>query len=684
MPRKITAEDLFTFRLVDDPQLSPDGRRVAFVVTTIDPNANAYRSHIWVATNGEIRPFTSGPHRDTSPRWSPDGRFLAFLSDRTGHKQIWIIPSDGGEARQLTNQGPVVSEPVWSPNGQEIAYIAKVGEAIKDDEVRVITRLKYKADGEGLWDGRWKHLFVIPAAGGEARQLTEGEYDHQYPSWSPDGRWIAVIANRSPDADRTNVADVWVVDPATGQLRCLTASKGPASAPSWSPDGAWIAYLGHDNAYMGATNTGVWAVPLDGRQPICLTAGFDRSAGHALLGDMRAHPVPGRPTWTLDGNWVIITVTHGGTSQLCAVPGPATEGKEVRFLTSGQWDIYGFSFDGARKKVSLAISDPVTPGELWEAEVQEGREGIRLGELRRLTHLNAHLGEEIVVVAPERFTFEGADGWPIEGWLLKPPDFQPGRKYPAILQIHGGPHAAYGYTFFHEFQVLAAEGYVVFYMNPRGSQGYGQKFAAATHHDWGGKDFEDLMRGVDYILETFDFVDPNRLGVAGGSYGGFMTNWIIGHTSRFRAAITMRSISNHLSQWGTSDLAYFKGYWEFPGDPWENPQFYLERSPLMYVQNITTPLLILHSEQDLRCPIGEAEQLFVALKKLGREVVFVRFPQESHDLSRSGQPKRRLIRLEWILRWFSTHLGGVPVESRTAAEEMGAPAIETDSHDRGG
>jgi len=300
----------------------------------------------------------------------------------------------------------------------------------------------------------------------------------------------------------------------------------------------------------------------------------------------------------------------------------------------------------------MAVSDPFVPGDLWAVQ----REGTSLRE-RRLTAVNAGWMDGISLSRPERFTYEGADGWPVEGWVMRPAGFEEGRRYPTILQIHGGPHGAYGEAFSHEFQVLAAEGFALVFTNPRGSQGYGQRFTAATRHDWGGKDYEDIMRGLEAALARFPFLDPGRLGVAGGSYGGFMTNWVIGHTDRFKAAVTMRSISNHLSQWGTSDLAFMKGFWEFPGDPWEAPAWYWERSPLAYVAKIRTPLLILHSEMDLRCPMPEAEQLFAALKKLRREVVLVRFPGESHDLSRTGRPAHRLERLRWIVKWFADHLG---------------------------
>jgi dipeptidyl aminopeptidase/acylaminoacyl peptidase len=293
------------------------------------------------------------------------------------------------------------------------------------------------------------------------------------------------------------------------------------------------------------------------------------------------------------------------------------------------------------------------------AEVEgldEGRPEIPASGERRLTEANRGLLDQVALSRPERFAYRGADDWTIEGWVFPPAGLEPGRRYPAILTIHGGPHGAYGEAFFHEFQMLASLGYAVILTNPRGSQGYGQAFTSATKHDWGGEDYADIMAGLDAALARFPYMDPDRLGVEGGSYGGYMTNWVIGHTGRFKAAVTMRSISNCLSQWGMSDLAYFKGYWEFPGEPWDSPLFYWERSPLAYVKNITTPLLILHSENDLRCPIGEGEQLFAALKKLGREVVFARFPNESHDLSRNGQPQHRIERLRLISDWFTTHI----------------------------
>ncbi len=658
--RKITIDDLLSLKWVGDPQLSPDGTRVVYVLTVADRDADTYRSHLWNVPmdGGDPRQFTAGEHRDSNPRWSPDGRSIAFISDRGARpepgakkpKQLFVIPTDGGEARLIVSKEYAPADPAWSPDGTRIAFVGKPPGSKPDSDVRVITRIKYKNDGEGFWDGRYKHIFVVPVSGATPRQLTDGNFDHLDPAWSPDGARLAFAANRTPEGDLSNVADIWVVPAAGGALQQLTTSTGPVATPAWSPDGRWIAYFGHDNAARSATNTGLWLVAAGGGTATNLTAAFDRSLAHHVISDMRAHPKVGGPRWSDDGRQIFVLIAEGATNQIGVLD---AAGGPVRVLTSGRHEIYGYGIDPSGTTGMIATSDPSHPGDLWAGALEPG--GM-LTDQRRLTAVNETLLGDLRLSMPERFEYEGADGWPVEAWVMRPADFRDGERYPTILQIHGGPHGAYGEAFFHEFQVLAAEGFALVFTNPRGSQGYGQRFTAATQHDWGGKDYEDIMRGLDAALARYPFLDPGRLGVAGGSYGGFMTNWVVGHTDRFKAAVTMRSISNHLSQWGTSDLAFMKGFWEFPGDPWENPLWYWERSPLAYVEKITTPLLILHSEEDLRCPIPEGEQLFIALKKLGRDTTFVRFPGESHDLSRNGKPAHRLERLRWIVRWMTDHL----------------------------
>jgi dipeptidyl aminopeptidase/acylaminoacyl peptidase len=697
--RRLAIDDLSKLRWIGDIAISPNGRAVAYALETIVERAGAhdgprqeYRSHIWVVDidSGAARQFTAGDHRGRRPRWSPDGARILFTSDRgspgsaesrpaydpAGDKKpthLWVIPAAGGEARRVTEADHGPAETVWSPDGTQIAFSGKAAQAQPATDVKIITRMKHKFDGEGFWDNRYKHIFVVPSAGGSARQLTSGDFDHRQPAWSHDGSWLAFVANRTEDADYTNVADIWVLTPSGGEPRCITRGLGPVSSPAWSPDGTMIAYLGHDNVCVGASNTTLWLVPSDGSAaPRALTQHYDRSLIHHVLSDMRAHPTAGEPVWSHDGRFVFVMVADGGTTQLAAVD--VTTGS-VRLMTSGRREIYGESYDAGRRRVAMATSDHATPGDIWIGQVDGLEQGQPvISAERRLTAVNQGVLDEVTLSTPERFTYRGADDWTIEGWIVPPVGLETGKRYPAILSIHGGPHFAYGDAFFFEFQIMAALGYAVVLTNPRGSQGYGQMFTAATHHDWGGKDYGDIMDGLEAALARYPYLDRDRLGVAGGSYGGYMTNWIIGHTSRFKAAVTMRSIANCLSQWGTSDMAYFKGYWEFPGDPWDNPMFYWEKSPLAYVNDITTPLLIEHSENDLRCPISEGEQLFAALKKQGKEVIFVRFPNETHDLTRHGQPAHRIERLRLVMDWFTKHIPPVALPAQAEARLAGAPA----------
>lgn len=651
--RPIDIDDLYNLTFVADPNISPDGTRVAWVATTVDRDTNGYRSSIWLAPrDGFDDPyrFTGGTSKDTSPRWSPDGARLAFLSDRSGKNQIWVIPSDGGEAWQVTDGPNAAGEIGWMPDGRAIFYTTKVepedsngAEGKSRSDTRVITSLRYKADGEGFLDNKRRHVHVVSVDGGETRALTSGDFDCAQPAISPDGRYLACMSNRTADNRDNALSDIWVTDLHNNESRRVTPEDGNYGTPSWSSSGL-LAYIGHPivEPYGPSTLDNLFVWNPDSDEITGLLVGIDREPGNSSIADAR-YGVPNQsPIWSADGSRVYTLISDRGSTHVYACP--ATGGQEP--LAGGERDIQSFTVanDGT---VAFASSTMRLPTDVFVRR-PDGAES-------RLSAHNDAFMEGIDLGSVQEVTVESDPGVEIHGWLLRPPGFNPSTKYPAVVQIHGGPHGMYGVGFFHEMHVLAARGYVVLYTNPRGSTGYGQQFVAASMNDWGGADYRDIMACVPF-LESLGYVDMTRLGVAGGSYGGYMTNWIIGQTNQFKAAVTMRSTCNRLSQYGASDFTMMYNDWEFRGSPYDNPGFYLERSPITYVKNITTPVLILHSENDLRCPISQAEEFFVALKKHGKEVEFVRFPDESHGLSRAGQPVHRIERLHRICDWFDRHL----------------------------
>lgn len=639
--RFITPEDLQAFRFVGDPQISPEGGRFLYTVKVVE--GEKYPQHLWVDEDQ----LTVGQVTDRMPRWSPDGKRIAFARTKDEETQVWLLPVSGGEPRPLTALPPgKISALEWSPDGGRLAIVfhkdpaPELKKEKKQPILRHITRLRYREEGVGFLDGERDHVHIVWVGDRRTVQLTEGDWDDAHPAWSPDGLWIAFASNRLPDADaRLLEVDLWVVPAGGGEPRKLPKPPGPASFPRWSPDGKQIAFLGHDKpeSTWGATNTHVWCVPANGAQPARdLLAGFDRTCEDVVLTDTKAaHGAGQGPVWSPDGKEIFFIASDSGSCHLHKVP---AAGGTPRRLTDGAREVMQFSRAGSR--FALTISEPLNIGDVYEFEDE--------GELRRRTFLNRTLFEDLRLSTPEPLDAG------VPGWLLKPPNFNAQVKYPLLLYIHGGPRAMYGNAFFHEFQVLAARGYVVLYPNPRGSQGYGEKFADAIKSDWGNLDYQDLMGAVDQAVRL-PYVDSSRLGVCGGSYGGYMTNWIVGHTDRFKAALTERCVSNLYSFYGTSDFGY-DDFREFTYHAYENPEHFAKLSPITYVKNIRTPLLILHSEGDLRCPIEQAEQLYAMLKSMKREVELLRFPEENHDLSRAGRPDRRLARLEFILRWWEKHL----------------------------
>jgi dipeptidyl aminopeptidase/acylaminoacyl peptidase len=647
----MTPHDLTRIRFVSDPALSPAGRRVAFVVTTLSEEKDEYLSNIWVVdvAGGDPRRFTTGPLRDTAPRWSPDGLHLAFLSERERKKkaQLYVMPADGGEPVRLTDLKNGIGSPVWSPDGTRLAFVSRVGgwqepedeaERERSRPVREITTLKYRFNGEGFVYDRRPHLFVVALTGGECRQITEGDFVDGDPAWSPDGRSIAFVSARHDDRDHDNRSDVWIVSPEGGDPRRVTDTAGPASLPAFSPDGTTIAYLGHRHPNEAGRNVRLFTVPTAGGPPACLSPALDRTCAPFFGGVA--------PAWSADGAWILFAVEDEGSIPVYRV-GSSGGGAPERII-DGPRQVTGLSTARSSGRLAFTATDPVSPPALFVCDTDGTREVL-------LADLNAAWKARIALSSPERFCYERA-GRRLDGWIMKPFGVEPGRRYPALVNIHGGPHTQYGHNFFDEFQVYAGAGYAVIYTNPRGSQGYGEEFTRAVVGDWGGGDFDDVMAGVDEAVRRYDFVDPDRLGVLGGSYGGFLTSWTVGHTDRFKAACSERAVNNAHSMFGTSDIGHYFQEWESGYLPWENLKSYIERSPLTYAKHIRTPLLIIHAEDDLRCPIEQAEQLFVALKKLRKPVRFVRFPGENHDLSRTGKPRHRLERFRIILEWFARFL----------------------------
>ncbi|HEX7102379.1 MAG TPA: S9 family peptidase [Nitrolancea sp.] len=663
MTRVMEIDDLGKISYVGDPRISPDGSRVAYVVTQADIAGRKYRSTIWIAaTDGSSeRRFTSGSHKDSAPRWSPNGRELAFLSDRSGTTQLYAMPADGGEPRQLSDLKNGVADPVWSPDGSKLAITSKIGpegmvlladqtdedrkrEAEKSD-VKVIRSLKYKFDGEGFLGDLYRHIFVVSADDGTTTQLTDGDWDDAGPAWSPDGKTVAFVSNRTDNREFNRFSDIWLASTDNGEPRLITHSDGQYATPVFSPDGTRIAFTGApiSEEFGPNTITNLWVQSLDDGDARAVSAALDREIGGTSISDAHYVAPAQLPVWASDGASILATFGDHGSTAL----GRFSLDGQCERIIDGPRELLNFSAsnDGA---LAVIISDSAHPFEVF-ASAPDG------SGLRQISHANAEFLAEVAISDPESFVTTTSDGTELDTWLLKPPGFDPTTRYPLILQIHGGPHGMYGHTFYHEFQVLAAQGYLVLYCNPRGSTGSGQQFVNAAAGDWGGVDYRDLMEVVDQACER-PYVDTNRLGVTGGSYGGYMTNWMITQTDRFKAAVTMRSTCNRHNLTGTSDMVWSYASWEFGGTSYDRTEFYLERSPLTYIKNVQTPVLIMHSENDYRCPIEQGEQLFVALKLHSKETEFVRFPNESHGLSRSGRPDHRVERLERMVEWFARHL----------------------------
>jgi len=738
--RFITEKDIFRFLWVADPQISPDGQRVAFTRVRVNDKGDGYETSLWsVATDGSGAPtrLSSGT-RDAQPRWSPDGKRLAFrrtpLKDgKPGEPQIYVMPLGGGEAWQLTDVPEGASAPVWSPDGKRIAFICEANEKDiekhkkemaarkrvqdekKEDErkeedkkpgsdtktgegsaksadadadkkmpdesehesdIRTITRAVYRFNGAGYLDPKHvPHLWVVevPESSDEpvaAKQLTTGKYDEDDPIWSREGGTIYFTTTRLDEPYyELPQTDIYAVPSNGGATTKIAAIDMGISEMSLSPDGKRVAFTASKTKPVTSyTKPDLWTLELTpGGKLTNVTAGTDIEAGDGVGGDNRAPRGngPSRPIWTPDGNAIIVSVAHEGRANLMRFPLNGTGPVKPADVTAGKQAVLSYSA-GPNGSLAVIISTPTNIGDVF---IQNG------GEPRALTHLNQPLFSQLNLTEPEEIWYTSFDGRKIQAWVQKPPDFDGSKKYPLILNIHGGPHTAYGFIFDHEFQWMAAKGYVVLYVNPRGSTSYGQEFGNIIQYRYPGDDYKDLMAGVDELIKR-GYIDPAKLGVTGGSGGGVLTNWTVTQTNRFHAAVSQRDIADWANWWYTDDFTLFQPNW-FRQPPFLDPEDYKKRSALTYVTNIHTTMAFILGEADYSTPpTGGGETLFRALKWLKRPTAMVRFPGESHELSRSGQPWHRVERLRAIVGWMDKYLLGkdVPQFKDVTGQDVAVPA----------
>jgi dipeptidyl aminopeptidase/acylaminoacyl peptidase len=637
--RPATPDDIFAIKDVGEARLSPDGSLLAYTITSINREKNNYISRIYILdmNGGPPAPIDETESNDSMPRWSPDGKKIAFTSTRNGKPALWVYDTQTRSARSiaawersnhfLSKAGESLA---WSPDSKQIAFVAaeRPKESAQTDP-RVISRIQYKSR-TGFSDNLRSHIFIASIDDASVRPLTRGDADEHSISWSSRGDEIAFLSNRERDPDANLNYDIFAVDVASGRERRLTSTPGVEFSPVWSPDGSQIAYTatkrGMTTIDSVAEDAHVWVISRAGGAAREVSASFDRRASS--------------PQWSADGTQVFFLAGDRGRTLIFSV---ARDGGKVSPLFERQCQVGSFSM-AQTTKVAFTMSDETTPTEVYTLG--------RPGEFKRLTSASTEMVENWSLVKSENIRFKSFDGTEAEGWLMRPLNFQAGKKYPLVLFIHGGPHGMYGYGFSHSNQVYAARGYAVLYLNPRGSSGYGQKFSDGCVANWGGGDYQDLMKGVDYVLAKYDWVDASRLGVTGGSYGGFMTNWVVTQTPRFKAAIAVASLSNLISFYSTSlyqDLVHV----EFKGFPWDNYDLLWKYSPLRYIKNVQTPTLLIHGEQDMDVHITQAEEMYTALKQRGIESVLVRYPREGHGFR---EPAHRVDYLNRSLAWFDRFL----------------------------
>ena len=692
MSRALVPSDLYKLRIATDPRISPDGSRAIVTLQTSAPKGDGYRHSLWIVPldgdggGDEPRQLTLGAKNDTSARWSPDGRTIAFLSDRRhiveeepdapdrkereDGTQVYLLPVEGGEARRLTDLPRGVGGFEWSPDGSKLVVTSTSHRANRKDDrkargldqkrqpadppesdYRYIDRLSYMFNGPGFVYDQVAQLWVVDVASGEASRLTDGPTGVEDPAWSPDGTRIAFATRINRDWDLFYRSDIVVVDVTSGRRTRITGGPEPIFfLPTWLPDGKSIAALGGRLPHNGYRND-IWLFAADGKEATP-DGGRNISGQHDIMpgSGMNSDITPGEGSRLIpsaDGAWLSFLAPKNGAYELWRI---STADGALEQLTEGRH--YLSSFDqveprAGRPRTAFIRSAPTELSDVWV------RDGIK-GDLRRVTSFNAEALADVELAEPvERHV--AVDGWDVQGWYLPPRPAEGGKKgapLPAVTQIHGGPHTLYGWSPSLEFQILAANGIGVYYSNPRGSEGYGLAFNEANLRDWGPGPTRDVLAGVDALVAD-GLADPERLGLTGGSYGGYLTNWIIAHDQRFAAAMTCRSVSDMSMLFLTGDIS--TGDWpltEFGVTPWDDPEYFRSISPITYADGIRTPLLIQHSERDIRTTVGQAEALFTVLRSKKRPVRLLRVPEETHELTRSGTPFRRVENLVQVRDWF--------------------------------
>ena len=659
-PQTIEEKDLFQLKFLQGAQLSPDGKMVVFAVSHCEKDRLKANENdggkqtkekeygtLWLLSleTGESRRLTAGLAKDSNPRWSPDGRQIAFLSTRGEKPQIYLIPVNGGEAQALTSikQG-VGGGPAWSPDGKYIAFTAGPSrEPPAPDEPYRVTRHVYRFDMMGYLDNVVQDIYIIPVAGGDPKQLTDDNWHNTMPHWSPQGQEILYNAAMAPDSPAVFLGKLKTVN-LDGQVRAITGDWGRILSAAWTPDGERVLFCGTPHSKPNGSKSDLWVIGSQGGQAKCRTAGLKFGAGGRLQADMAALQENQLPKIlvTGDGLQAYVRVQQGGAVQIYRIALAGSESWAP--VVTGERSCFVQDLKGQHLLFAASALD--NPADLFIADLESAAE-------RQLTHLNAGFLANRVLPTVEHLLFPGVDGVQIEGWVLKPG--QGKAPYPTVLYIHGGPHSGFGHVFSFDFQMLAGAGYAVLFVNQRGSTGYGDEFATRIIGDWGNLDYKDLMAGVDFVIEK-GIADPERLGCCGLSGGGNLTCWIVGQTDRFKAAVPENPVTNWTSFYGVSDIGPWFAVEELGGRPHEIPEVYRRCSPITYAHRCTTPTLLIQGEADYRCPAEQSEQFYTVLKANDCIVEMLRLPASAHAGSINGDPPIRRAQNRALLDWMNRYV----------------------------